>query len=302
MPIVADFYTRLYPAERVSVHDQPLFAALNHLADTMRLRWHQEAEWLQFRSASFYDDRLKEVPYRLLSRWSEARRRRGFLTLDDLCEIVQLSDAQLDAEAMAEGAKEIWGLAEWDLVRAPFRRPHLRYLAGFSPEQRQEVQSDPGLPFDRMSLAQQQGFITLGLGGPNQPLQSMEELAGAALRVEYTQPDQFEWPVPGAGYLQWVVPVEPGPQGRRVLMPLIRARSREETAAAITRMSASLREALLREERRLDPQFDEARLTPQQAQIRRADLELRLLYFPGVLNRRHIHVIASEGDFYQSTW
>jgi hypothetical protein len=68
------------------------------------------------------------------------------------------------------------------------------------------------------------------------------------------------------------------------------------------RLSAPLREALVREERRLDPQFDEARLTPQQAQIRRATLELRILYFPGVLNRRHIHVIASEGDFYQSTW
>jgi RNA polymerase sigma-70 factor, ECF subfamily len=72
-PVVADFYTRLYPPEQVSVHDQPLFAALNHLADTMRLRWHQDADWLQFRSASFYDDRLKEVPNRLLSRWSIKR-------------------------------------------------------------------------------------------------------------------------------------------------------------------------------------------------------------------------------------
>ena len=46
----------------------------------MRLRWRREAEtraggaWLEFRSASFYDDRLKEVPNRLLDRWATARR------------------------------------------------------------------------------------------------------------------------------------------------------------------------------------------------------------------------------------
>src|SRR6266581_4937975 len=84
MPVVADFYTRLYSPERLSVTDQPIFEALNQLAPTMRLRWNKEAitattltqgngtvrppapGWLQFRSAGYYDDRLKEVPNRLL--------------------------------------------------------------------------------------------------------------------------------------------------------------------------------------------------------------------------------------------
>ena len=76
MPIVSDFYTRLYKPEAVSVRDQPLFDALNHLADAMRLRWHREREggWLQFRSTSYYHDRLKEVPNRLLRRWQAVRR------------------------------------------------------------------------------------------------------------------------------------------------------------------------------------------------------------------------------------
>jgi hypothetical protein len=43
MPIVADFYTRLYEPGAVSVRNEPLFAALNHLADAMRLRWRKDA-------------------------------------------------------------------------------------------------------------------------------------------------------------------------------------------------------------------------------------------------------------------
>ena len=38
MPIVADFYTRLYKPESVSVKRQPIFDALNQIADTMHLR------------------------------------------------------------------------------------------------------------------------------------------------------------------------------------------------------------------------------------------------------------------------
>src|SRR5205823_2390954 len=61
IPIVSDFYTRLYPPEAASVQGERLFDALNHLADAMRLRWHKDAStrdardaavWLQFRSAS----------------------------------------------------------------------------------------------------------------------------------------------------------------------------------------------------------------------------------------------------------
>src|SRR6266705_1499946 len=46
---------------------------------------------------------------RVLARWSTSRRQHGTLTLDDLIEIAQLSDAQLDPESMAEGARVCWG-------------------------------------------------------------------------------------------------------------------------------------------------------------------------------------------------
>src|SRR5262249_3767206 len=57
IPIVADFYTRLYKPEAVAVRNRPLFEALNELSDRMRLRWSKEGPWLQFRSTSYYDDR-----------------------------------------------------------------------------------------------------------------------------------------------------------------------------------------------------------------------------------------------------
>ena len=46
----------------------------------MRLRWNKDGSWLQFRSTSYYDDRLKEVPNRLLARWAARRRQSGMIT------------------------------------------------------------------------------------------------------------------------------------------------------------------------------------------------------------------------------
>ena len=84
-----------------------------------------------------------------------------------------LSDAQLDAREMAEGAKELYGLTEWDLACYKTQRPHLRFLASFTPEQRQEAMSPAGLPFSRMSLQQQQQFLTFALYPDEGPLQSL---------------------------------------------------------------------------------------------------------------------------------
>src|SRR5947209_11796240 len=123
----------------------PLFEALNLIAATMRMRWRKEEDWLQFRSSSYYDDRLKEVPNRLLTRWSAARRLKGMLSLDDLLEIAQLPDSQLDAEEMAEGARDCLGLTEWDLARHKTLSTHLRILATYTPEQRRLAMSVTGL-------------------------------------------------------------------------------------------------------------------------------------------------------------
>src|SRR5439155_14360462 len=160
MPVVADFYTRLYPRASVSVTGQSLFEALNHLADAMHLRWNREGSWLRFRSISYYDDRVKEVPNRLLARWAAARRPPAGsavspgLPLEELIEMAQLSDVQLDSSFVTEGVVERWGLEEWGLARNHEGRPHLRYLAQLTSSQRRRAMTGAGLSFSQLSLVQ----------------------------------------------------------------------------------------------------------------------------------------------------
>jgi hypothetical protein len=207
-------------------------------------------------------------------------------------EIAQLSDAQLDAAEMAEGAREWWGLAEWDLACADNVRPHLRYLAQLTPDQRREALSATGLPFARMNLAQQQQFMAFGLGGD--PLQSLDELAGAALRVEYTQPGGFQWGEPGWSgyYTRWVIPQGSGPQDRRVPRPPVTAPTREEALAAVRRLDPHLREALFQAVRRADPRVADAQAIFEEEQIFPTQRDLTFVYIPSATNARSIRVIS----------
>jgi hypothetical protein len=261
-PVIGDSFTRLYKPEMAAVRDQSLFDALNQVADAMHLRWAKDNAWLQFRSSSYYNDRLKEVPNRLLARWAASRRQHGELTLDDLLEIAQLSEAQLDARDMAEGARDCWGLAEWDLSRGSGPRPHLRYLAQLTPAQRQAALAPAGLAFAEMSLAQQQQFIALRV----QNIQSLEEFTGATVRVGYTHPGEFQWTVPEADL--------PG-RGALGLSPV-----HERT-----------REAALQAARRIDPQADPAQITP-------TELALTVVYTLGSPRTgvRQNAVLATPGD------
>jgi RNA polymerase sigma-70 factor, ECF subfamily len=292
LPIISDYYTRLYPPEEVSVKDQPLFDALNRVADTMRLRWRKEGQWLQFRSTSYYDDRLKEVPNRLLTRWAASRRRNGFLPVDELLEIVQLPDVQLDAGDMAEGAHDRFGLEEWHLARNEIVRADWRYLASLTPEQRRLAMSPEGLAFTQMSLAQQQQFLAHGVVR-YQSLRSLDELAGAVLRVEYIQPGEFEWePADMGTWLRWVVPLAPGPQGHRILVPPIRARTREETEQAARRIEPRLRQALLNGFGMPAEKVDQI----LQGHIVRTKLDLQIAYVPGTSNRLMPRMVSFAGD------
>jgi hypothetical protein len=138
---------------------------------------------------------------------------------------------------MADGATECWGLKEWSLARNRYGvRPYLRYLATLTPAQRQEALSTTGLPFNELTLGQQQGFISLALGEqPERFVASLQELTGATLRVEYTLPGWYEWRKPPA-----------------LLPPPVRERSR----------AAALQAAL-----RLEPLAEESQTTPTEAAV-----------------------------------
>jgi hypothetical protein len=301
--IVSDSYMRLYKPAELSLKNRPLFEALNAVADRMRLRWSREGGWFQFRSTSFYDDRLKEVPNRLLERWAAARRRQGMLTLEDLVEIAELSNAQLRAQEMADGARECWGLAEWDLARNGLVLPNLRFLAQFTPAQRQEATSAAGLPFTRMTLAQQQGFLARafpstvpGTGSPDTVpgIRSPEDLAGAALRVDYQQPGWFEWRPAGPSWLRWILPTGPGPNFRRVFRPVVRERTREAAVQALRGVDREVRETARTVAVRVDPRL-ETGFPAQEAQIVPTGLELTTIYLTGATSPYKVTIVSQDG-------
>jgi hypothetical protein len=298
-PLVGDFYTRLYSPSAVSVREQPLLEILNHGADTMRLRWNKDEGWLEFRSTTFYDDRLKEVPNRLLTRWAAARQQYGWLTLDDLVEIAQLPDPPLDGAEMAEGAQRCFGLAgEWELARSKYLRPHLRFLSGLTPAQRQETMSTAGLPFTKMSLAQQQQFLAFSFPSDDVPgLQSLEELAGATLRVDYSRPGCFEWR-PQSWY-RWVMPTEAGTRAPR---PYLREATREAALQAARRYFPQVAAAMVKAERRFFPQVTEAQLAPQEEQIVPTELDLQVIYIPGSSHQHPVFIAGKGGDDRRGTW
>jgi hypothetical protein len=300
-PIVADYYTKLFRADTVQVQNRPLAEVLNQLAEAMGMRWSRDGSWLQLRSATFYDDRLKEVPNRLLARWAARRREHGALTIEELMEIVRLPDAQLDAASMAEGAKEIWGLAEWDIARPSMQRPHFRYLAEFSPAQRQEAMSASGLEFAKMNLSQQQRFLSLALASGGEPLASLDEMAGATLRVDYRQPGWFEWRTPNAApAFEWVVPLAPGSEGKRVLRPPVRERTREAARQAARRLDPSLVQALREALGRIDPRLAGGEGV-EEPEIVPTSLSLTMVYIPGLTNQRSLHVLREHQDLTTGT-
>jgi hypothetical protein len=142
------------------------------------------------------------------------------------------------------GSRECFGLTEWGLTRSDFFRPHLRFLAQLTPAQRQEALSDTGLAFTRMTLDQQQRFISFAFITEDDPLDGLEKLAGANLRVEYTQP----------GWFRWEAPVADGdlPGNRPVGLSPVRERTRA---------------AALQAAQRINPQVSEAQIVPTELAV-----------------------------------
>jgi len=218
----------------------------------------------------------------------------------------------LAGEEMAEGAREGWGLAEWDLARNWNVREGLRFLAEFTAALRQKALGAGGLPFTEMPLAQQQRFLAVPLNPAGAgaaavlltaPLQSLEEFAGAALRVEYTQPGGYRWQPSRLqiGYPA-VVPVEPGPRGRLALLPSALGRTREEALQAARRIDPRLREGLMRVDpaHLEDPSLPVTAVTPQEAEISPTTLDLWLLYFLGPTSARPSLTHGLSHNFYQT--
>jgi hypothetical protein len=159
-----------------------------------------------------------------------------------------------------------------------------------------------------MSLAQQQRFIALAIGSDGDGLQSLDDLTGAVMRVDYTQPGWYEWRVPGpAGYwLQWVIPLAPGEPltttGRRAPRPPVRERTREAALQAARRIDPQLLARMVQANRRFQPGFDEREMEPQESQIVPTGLDLTILYLPGASHARCAQWTDARGSTSNATW
>jgi hypothetical protein len=158
--------------------------------------------------------------------------------------------------------------------------------------------SATGLPFTRMSLSQQQGFLFRALRNEVKLSESLEELAGATLRVDYTQPGWYQWGKYGDfSPTRWVVRVEPGPKGRRVLMPPVRERTREAALREAGRLFPPVTDAMLQAYRRDVPDLTADHLVPQEAQIVPTELDLVIVYIPGTSSGApSIHWVRASQD------
>lgn len=198
LPIVADYYLRQYDLQQMTVERAPLFEALCRVGDRMGVRWKQDGQFLLGRSGSYFWEKLKAVPSRLVRRWQADAREPAGLPLRDLLEMASLSDAQLNSAVTAAGMRQCSGLEEWGVVGGGEGRPlraYARFLALLQPAQLDAARSPAGLPLSGLTPGQQQEWLRLRPAPP----------ADARLRVEY---------VPAGAYL-WV-PVVPRDQALRL--------------------------------------------------------------------------------------
>jgi hypothetical protein len=165
LPIVADFYTRLYPADKLRVEGKPLFDALCTIGDTLGARWRKDGDFLLCRSTSYFWDKLKEVPNRYLQRWGKDRDANGGLPLADVMEMAAMPDQQLDSATVSQGIEQYWKLPEWGQLTYPLSRHQARFLPALTPEQLQRAFTEDGMPFTELTPAQQRGAMAMFLEG-----------------------------------------------------------------------------------------------------------------------------------------
>ncbi|HLK57121.1 MAG TPA: zf-HC2 domain-containing protein [Chthonomonadaceae bacterium] len=227
LPIVADYYTQLYPADPFHIEQKTLFEALCRTGDALGVRWRKDGDFLLARSTGFFWARLKEIPNRLLARWREDNRRPGGLPFDDLLEMAALSDAQLDSLIVAQGIKHCLEIDAWGLVSTPEsgmrsisvgRRDLLRCLASLPETVRNQALTQEGLRVQALPPDMQQAMVNAMMHWAGSP----ELWLSTRVRVQYVPSGLYVWhPRPGL--------ITSG--DKMLELPLIACKTREEALA-----------------------------------------------------------------------
>jgi hypothetical protein len=186
LPIVADYYTRIYRLDAVTIERKPLFDALCTVGDNLSARWKKDGNFLLCRSSSYFWDKLKEVPNRYLQRWTQDREENNGLPLADMLEMASRPDQELDSRLVGEGIEHCWGLMEWYGLSGDdsrMIRRHGRFAAILTPEQLRRALQPAGLPFKELTPSQQQAAIQL----------DSDDSQAMQWRDQSTQPVRADW-------------------------------------------------------------------------------------------------------------
>jgi hypothetical protein len=182
--VIGDYFSRLHSPDNVTARSVTLFEGICRVSDRMRVRWSKEQGWLQFRSASFFNDRIKEVPNRLFEKWASARKQKGRLGVEELSEIASLTDAQLDSLQTGSVARALYGLSEFEMARSPQTRPHLRFFAGLGETPRKSALTNAGISFAQLPASEQQRFVNTVLSRARVSGITLDQVSRARLTVE----------------------------------------------------------------------------------------------------------------------
>jgi hypothetical protein len=200
LPIIADYYTHLYPTDDFTVNKRPLFDALCRVADALGVHWKKDGDFLLCRSTSFFWDKIKEVPNRLLDRWQKDREANGGLPLDDLLEMTTLTDQQLDSLFVGQGVKHCRNIMEWNILSNPEYsgmrrkydtvRPMARFLATLPNALRTQLLGKEGVLVSTLNPAIQEALSKI-----IPPYGKTATYEGMRFRVEYVPAGRYYWQV-----------------------------------------------------------------------------------------------------------
>jgi hypothetical protein len=147
---------RLLPTDLPTDPSTALFALLDRLAEAHQ-RWEHDGRLVRLRSRTWFFDRQREIPLRLVRRWRELWQRYRALPLDASLQEASLTDVQLKSLnelcERDELPRELGGLF-------PVRHA-LRLYGSLAPAQRQALWSGRPLPFAQMTPRQRALFQAL---------------------------------------------------------------------------------------------------------------------------------------------
>jgi hypothetical protein len=119
-------------------------------------RWDRRGKMIRLRSRTWFLDRPREIPLRLIRNWNEQQEQNGALSLDTyLAMATTLTDAQLDA--LNSLSMEHPSLSLYEVARG---RHALRLYATLSPAQRQQLPRGGTLTVAQMTLPQRRLFLS----------------------------------------------------------------------------------------------------------------------------------------------